>query len=170
MYAELSTAFSIQYWHVAHCKWQLKTHRHTFDGSLLFQSHLVDPLVKGSMCVYINQHLPNLSQWFSSKKCTQRELQYFYWLAYMHFEICTLLCHFCLFWRFSNKIGEMSPRTFIDLDLYCNMHWVISETLHVTTSYPHFYFCIYLSINTTKAKGLWYLRELFKTVLSCYLE
>lgn len=30
--------------------------------------------------------------------------------GYMHFEICILLCHFCLFWIFSNKIGETSPR------------------------------------------------------------
>lgn len=33
--------------------------------------------------------------------------------GFMHFEICILLCHFCLFWRFSNKTGEMSPRVYV---------------------------------------------------------
>lgn len=59
----------------------LNTRRHTSDGPRRSKSHLVDPLIQKEACVCVCQPAPaQLSQQFSSKKFTQRELQYFYWL------------------------------------------------------------------------------------------
>lgn len=57
--------------------------------------------------VYIDQHLPNYHNNFLVRDLHRGNCSIS--TGYMHFEICILLCHFCLFWIFSNKIGETSP-------------------------------------------------------------
>lgn len=88
---------------------------HIFDWLWQFQSHLIDPGFEWKD-VSVYQHPPpppppRLSQFFSNKVIQWGGGQGGCSIStgYMRFEICILLCHFCLFWRFSNKTAQMSP-------------------------------------------------------------
>lgn len=68
--------------------------------------------MEGRICPPARTHPhPRLSQLFSNKVIQRGGGQGGCSIStgYMRFEICILLCHFCLFWRFSNKMDEMSP-------------------------------------------------------------
>lgn len=60
--------------------------------------------------------------------------------GYMHFEICILLCHFCLFWIFSNKIGETSSRVsaFVVASGVCLSRYPLWTVSQDQCSHPNF--------------------------------